>query len=78
MSSSPFRCPVCEGKRTVPPGFYVAGSPAEPCRTCRGEGIVWGVDGGPMRIVGDLLIEGNVVAKSVQQWVEARDIDVAG
>lgn len=50
------KCPVCEGKGEVAPGFYLRrypgviggagmtchnGSPdPEPCRTCRGRGIV--------------------------------------
>jgi RecJ-like exonuclease len=47
------KCPVCEGKRRVPAGFYpphytAGGSPYcnnstgydEPCRSCEGKGYV--------------------------------------
>jgi hypothetical protein len=42
----PFCCPVCQGRGTVPGGFYscFGGSTsitAEPCRPCSGTGIVW-------------------------------------
>jgi len=42
----PHACPVCKGRRTVPPGFY-ADSPAGTgtgevtCRSCGGTGIIW-------------------------------------
>lgn len=45
--SQPYRCPVCEGRTVVPPGFYQA-SPSlhvdvgdQPCRACGGQGVVW-------------------------------------
>jgi hypothetical protein len=45
----PFKCPVCEGRGIVPGGFYnslsntwLAITVSEPCRSCKGEGIVWG------------------------------------
>lgn len=38
---TPSRCPVCEGRGTVPAGFYTAGATdAETCRTCGGSGMV--------------------------------------
>lgn len=43
----PFRCPVCEGMGTVPPGFYIGGhysstnSARETCKSCNGTGVVW-------------------------------------
>jgi ribosomal protein L37AE/L43A len=41
----PYRCPVCQGKATVPRGFYgdqqAVPNAVEPCRTCGGSGIVW-------------------------------------
>ena len=43
---SPYLCPVCQGKGTVPANFYnhnefdTCASP-EICRTCGGEGIIW-------------------------------------
>jgi DNA-directed RNA polymerase subunit RPC12/RpoP len=44
------RCPVCEGRRLVPNGFYGAvgvqfwssnSTMPEQCRACSGSGIVW-------------------------------------
>lgn len=46
--STPYRCPVCEGRGIVPLFFYnltgTAGTTAEnqQCRTCGGRGILWG------------------------------------
>jgi hypothetical protein len=42
----PFRCPVCEGRGSMPRGFYdrsttVSSLEPEQCRACRGCGIVW-------------------------------------
>jgi hypothetical protein len=44
----PFRCPVCHGKKLIPPAFYAssdwAGSSvdaSEYCRSCDNTGIVW-------------------------------------
>lgn len=37
-------CPVCNGKQTVPAGFYGDNSTAAndvTCRSCGGRGIVW-------------------------------------
>ena len=51
MTSTPFVCPVCNGRGLVPNGFYRAiggqgwsSSSLEPekCRSCWGTGIVWG------------------------------------
>ena len=41
----PYRCPVCNGRQTVPASLYspygtVLGA-EEPCRSCLGTGIVW-------------------------------------
>lgn len=46
---APHRCPVCDGKGHVPPGFYdvVPGIPMsndlglDRCKSCAGAGIVW-------------------------------------
>ncbi len=45
----PYRCPVCNGKGLLPKGFYEQGeyfsssdTSPEICRTCQGQGIVWG------------------------------------
>jgi len=45
----PHRCPVCEGRGTVPHGFYSheemgtdASTAPETCRTCNGQGVIWG------------------------------------
>lgn len=47
------KCPVCEGKGIVPPGFYNLNVPfttntitttaksAETCRTCQGSGVIY-------------------------------------
>jgi len=48
--SSPYRCPVCQGRCTMPQSFYLVintGSTlmsggVETCRSCGGRGIVWG------------------------------------
>ena len=42
----PHRCPVCEGRKTVDPGFYTGGgftegTNRETCQTCQGAGILW-------------------------------------
>lgn len=45
----PHKCPVCEGRGTVPHGFYnsvhysctVTAANRETCKTCWGLGIVW-------------------------------------
>jgi hypothetical protein len=44
-----YKCPVCDGKRKVPLGFYsypqdqCLSFPAAPdtCRYCRGQGSIW-------------------------------------
>lgn len=44
---TPHRCPVCEGRGSVPPGFYrltcysTTALTVELCRTCAGGGLVW-------------------------------------
>lgn len=50
---TPYRCPVCDGRGAVAGNFYTIGSETGSastaltlttgCRTCKGEGIVWGV-----------------------------------
>lgn len=42
----PFRCPVYEGRRTMPENFYSrmtfgTGMDTVECKTCEGDGIVW-------------------------------------
>lgn len=44
--SIPYRCPVCEGRGTVPAGFYgrfggVTTTSDESCHSCNGTGIIW-------------------------------------
>ena len=56
----PFRCPVCDGRQTLPADYYTAppveygyadedeppeGEPV-PCRSCTGTGVVWSSPGG--------------------------------
>lgn len=45
VGQQPHCCPVCEGRQTMPVGFYpgeiTSESVAQPCRTCKGEGILW-------------------------------------
>lgn len=38
------KCPVCEGKGKVPPGFYPDGNQSkwQECHACGGRGIVYG------------------------------------
>ncbi len=38
------KCPVCEGKGKMPPGFYPDGASGQwiDCRSCSGRGIVFG------------------------------------
>lgn len=47
IGRTPHRCPVCDGRRTVPAGFYgreqvLSGTTPEACRSCDGTGILWG------------------------------------
>jgi hypothetical protein len=46
----PYKCPVCEGRGTVPSGFYNQGTwgtwvvsawGVEMCRSCQGTGVLW-------------------------------------
>ena len=44
--AKPHLCPVCQGRGTVPSGFYSMGTLSsnvtpEQCRSCFGQGIVW-------------------------------------
>ena len=51
--AKPHLCPVCQGRGTVPVGFYSPGTLSssltpETCRTCQGFGVVWDyTDNGP-------------------------------
>jgi DnaJ-class molecular chaperone len=43
---TPYRCPVCEGRGTVRPGFYsdrswTTSTQREQCRSCKGKGVLW-------------------------------------
>lgn len=41
----PYRCPVCDGRREVPAGFYLSvglSVAPEQCKSCNGLGILWG------------------------------------
>lgn len=45
ISSQPYRCPVCEGRGTMPCNFYtratMAGDTAQvQCKSCNGTGII--------------------------------------
>jgi hypothetical protein len=44
------KCPVCEGKQTVHPGFYGVGAETK-CRSCEGRGYVLASEAGPTRYV---------------------------
>lgn len=46
----PYRCPICDGRGQVPPGFYdiLPGVSTgevhlgiDQCRTCKGAGVIW-------------------------------------
>lgn len=42
---APFRCPICNGRGSVPAGFYddaVLLDAPEGCRACDGAGVLWG------------------------------------
>lgn len=48
--STPHKCPVCEGRRSLPAGYYAlslegtsvhSSTLPETCRTCLGSGILW-------------------------------------
>jgi hypothetical protein len=50
----PYTCPVCNGRKRVPSGFYNTSgfgtsstAVDEECRTCNGSGIVWGPSESP-------------------------------
>ena len=45
---APHKCPVCEGKGSLPAGFYMqvpcgslSSTLPEQCRSCSGQGIIW-------------------------------------
>lgn len=44
-----YKCPVCEGRGTVPADFYTPGgytintAPCT-CKSCNGKGVIWGLD----------------------------------
>ena len=45
------KCPVCEGRGIVPPGFYnldasstTTANSAETCRSCQGSGVIYNPD----------------------------------
>lgn len=50
QSRTPYKCPICEGRGHVPGGWYQStgnswvssGTAFDLCKTCNGEGIVWG------------------------------------
>lgn len=44
------KCPVCEGKQTVTPGFYGVGADTK-CRSCDGKGYVVAPEQEPTRYV---------------------------
>jgi hypothetical protein len=40
----PYCCPVCQGRGTVPAGFYhgiSASTNPEQCKSCAGSGVLW-------------------------------------
>ncbi len=42
----PYKCPVCDGRGTVPADFYnstfgIINTEREECRTCEGDTIIW-------------------------------------
>ncbi len=42
MQSQPFKCPVYEGKGSVPKGFYPDKPKETECQACSGKGVIWG------------------------------------
>ena len=38
----PYLCPICEGRGKVPKGFYPDNTEETTCRTCKGDGVLWG------------------------------------
>lgn len=42
-AKTPHKCPVCEGRCTVPPGFYKDADVEfhASCRACLGVGVLW-------------------------------------
>lgn len=66
-------CPMCSGGQVVRRGVYESAGDADelvPCRSCD-KGVVWP----PTRVVGDLIIEGNVVATGYREWVDPSLVD---
>lgn len=44
-----YKCPVCEGRGTVPadfytPGYYTANTAPCVCKSCGGKGVIWGLN----------------------------------
>ena len=41
----PFKCPICEGRGSLPNNFYMQGGSGGTnnvqCRSCKGEGVLW-------------------------------------
>lgn len=45
VGKQPHKCPVCDGRGYVAPGFYsgpCTSATTEQCRSCEGKGVVWG------------------------------------
>lgn len=48
-ANMPYKCPVCNGRGTMPNGFYMGtqgqwsttNASPEQCRSCNGKGIIW-------------------------------------
>lgn len=62
------RCPVCDGRGLVSPGFYITREPdtnnipqPESCRGCLGTGIVWEPE--PVKI--------EIVAFPERKWIHS-------
>lgn len=78
--STPYKCPVCEGKQIVAQSFYDAGQnpqEMESCRSCGGTGIVWSPptgDSGSLFIGKDVLVSGSLVSDGVYKWMKPEEM----
>lgn len=48
--SAPYRCPICDGRGTVPPGFYPEKTGRQTCKACMGWGVIIAPDTYPMPV----------------------------
>ena len=52
MATIPVRCPVCEGKGLVQPGFYPDSHDPQwaKCRSCSGSGVLYAMTADPLPV----------------------------